>query len=148
MSITSASTPNFMMILIIERRQSVTEQSAQEKRRQGVTQEAAQEKRTNAVCCLLPLPSVCSWAVAQSRHMLELEPKWLRSTTPRHEGTYLCDCCMPGLRAAKRPQRGDIEATNLCDSCSPGLQMCAIPTRNCQNGPTMRAWRHRGDESA
>ena len=49
MSSTSALTPNVMMILIIERRQSVTEQSAQEKRRQGATQEAAQEKRTQGV---------------------------------------------------------------------------------------------------
>ena len=31
-----------------------------------------------------PLLSVCSWAIAQSRHMLELQPKWQRNTTPRH----------------------------------------------------------------
>ena len=43
-------------------------------------------------CCLLPLPSVCSWAVAQSRHMLELEPKWLRSTTRWHARRFWC-CC-------------------------------------------------------
>ena len=30
-------------------------------------------------CCLLLETSVCSWAVAQSRHMLELDAKWLRS---------------------------------------------------------------------
>ena len=43
MSITSASNPNVMMILIIERKQSVSEQSAQEEPKQGVTEEAAPE---------------------------------------------------------------------------------------------------------
>ena len=38
-------------------------------------------------CRLPPLSSVCSWAIAQSRQMPELEPKWLRSTTPRPTST-------------------------------------------------------------
>ena len=81
-----------MMILIIERRQSVTYQSVEEQRRQGVTEQAVQEKPRQGVteeaapdlvqqaeqrrCCLLPLPSVCAWAAAESRHMIELEPQW------------------------------------------------------------------------
>ena len=44
MPITSVSSSNVMMSLIIKRRQSITEQFAQEKRRQGVTEEAAPEK--------------------------------------------------------------------------------------------------------
>ena len=52
-----------------------------------------------------------------------------------HQGPDPCDCGTPGPRIAKRHERGDLEGPHLCDCCTSGHRMAKRYERGDLEGP-------------